>query len=100
LHGGNDGEHATFAQREPARWRERLVDAAATLPIGKLEDGLRTVVEDAVRESFEAFRVAESARVERARSLPRCRRAARGDEGGRRDQRRVSRGEIRVAGRD
>ncbi len=56
----------TFAQREPVRWRGRLVDAAATLPIGELEDGLRAVVEDAVRESFEAFRVAESARVERA----------------------------------
>jgi small GTP-binding protein len=57
---------AAFAQREPARWRERLVDAAASLPIGELEDGLRGVVEHAVRESFEAFRVAESARVERA----------------------------------
>lgn len=55
-----------FAQREPARWREQLEAAAASLPVGILEDGLRTVVEEAVRESFEAFRVREAARVEAA----------------------------------
>ena len=57
---------AAFRRAEPSRWRERLQAEAESLSIGKLEDGLRTVVEQSVRESFEAFRVREAERVEAA----------------------------------
>jgi hypothetical protein len=55
-----------FAHDEPARWRGSLAENAATLPVGRLEEGLRGVVEQAVRESFETFRTREADRVERA----------------------------------
>jgi hypothetical protein len=55
-----------FARAEPSRWRDRLQAEAESLPIGRLEDGLRAVVEQSVRESFEVFRVREADRVERA----------------------------------
>ena len=57
---------AAFADGEPARWQGRLAEQAAMLSVGRLEEGLRTVVEEAVRESFETFRAREADRVERA----------------------------------
>ena len=55
-----------FAQREPARWYAWIEELAAELPIRLLDDGLRGVVEHAVRASFDAFRAAESTRAEHA----------------------------------
>ena len=55
-----------FAQSEPARWYARIEELAAELPIRLLDDGLRGVVEHAVRASFDAFRAAESTRAEHA----------------------------------
>ena len=57
---------AGFAHDEPARWQGPLAAEAATLPVGRLEEGLRAVVEQAVRESFETFRAREADRVEHA----------------------------------
>ena len=56
---------AGFAHGEPARWHGLLAEQAATLPVGHLEESLRAVVEQAVRESFETFRGREADRVER-----------------------------------
>jgi len=55
-----------FAAAEPRRAREDLARAAADLPVGQLEAGLRGVVDRVVRERFEAFRLAEAARFEAA----------------------------------
>lgn len=60
------GSLAAFARDEPQRWQGRLAEQAATLSVGRLEEGLRAVVEEAVRESFETFRAREAEGVERA----------------------------------
>jgi small GTP-binding protein len=61
------GEHLEkFAAQGPATWRAAVEEAARTLPVRRLDDGLREVVERCVRDGFEAFRTEEAARVEEA----------------------------------
>src|SRR6266536_1734732 len=56
----------TFAARAPAEWLPVVEEAARTLPLRRLDDGLREVVERCVHDGFETFRTEESARVEEA----------------------------------
>jgi hypothetical protein len=57
---------AHFSTAAAARWQPELEEAAAELPVGHLEEGLRAIVERRVHLEFEAFRDAEAARVEHA----------------------------------
>jgi hypothetical protein len=55
---------AEFAERQPARWDDHLVEASRTVPVHQLEYRLRQSIETAVRESFDEFREAEAAQAE------------------------------------
>ncbi|MGH9170773.1 MAG: dynamin family protein [Acidimicrobiales bacterium] len=55
---------AEYAAAAPAKWARTLDEVAHSAPIGRLEAELRDRVEAVVEESFEAFRQAESERVE------------------------------------
>jgi hypothetical protein len=55
---------AAFAAEAPAEQKAALANVASTASRKRLTDELRSVVEAAVRSSFEEFRLSESARVE------------------------------------